>query len=133
MKPLTFLLNTTAFTIDPAGYTFDKQSYKPSAACMVAITSGVASPVNATGSSMMLGAYFVANYYSEFNYGLMTIAMGTNTKGPGQATVGPSSIVVPNNFTVTLTNTLNDWSGPGYLGTPGQSLNMLYSTAVNYA
>ena len=36
----------------------------------------------------------------------------------------------PTSIVATMTNTLNNWRGPGFIGTPQQNLNLIYNTAM---
>jgi len=113
----------TKFTIPPLGYTFRTQTYVIDAKCVVAITGG------AEAGKATLGTYFLANYYTEFDYSTSKISFSTNSKSAWTSTI--QTVLTPTLpfFSVALTNTANTWTGPLSLGTPVQAQVLAYTTA----
>jgi len=115
--------NTSVFTIPVLGYTFRTQAYVANAACVVAITGGAAA------DTVTLGTYFLASYYTEFDYTTNMIGFSTNSNSVLGSTLAVTSAPTSTFFAVTLTNTKNTWTGPLSLGTPAQKQSLTYTTA----
>jgi len=113
----------TVFTIPPLGYTFRTQTYVVDAKCVVAITGG------ADAGKATLGTYFLASYYTEFDYSTNTVSFSKNSNSAWASTI--QKVLTPTSpfFSVALTNTDNSWTGPLSLGTPVQEQVLAYTTA----
>jgi hypothetical protein len=68
-----------------------------------------------------LGTYFLANYYTVFDYYHYTVSFAVNSRAAWNASIGNAADLTPSdNFTVELINSNNSWTGPLYVGTPQQ-------------
>jgi hypothetical protein len=104
LGPIFLRLNDTLFSIPAAGYTFRKQSYIDTANCMIAMTGGA--PAN-TG---IFGTYFLASFYTEFDYDAATISLSSNPRCAWESNMTTwADVPVWTNFTVDLINTMNIW------------------------
>ena len=59
----------------------------------------------------------------------MQVSLGISNGGAWTAGIGNAADLTPSrNFTVELNNTLNEWTGPIYVGTPKQLLSGKYDS-----
>jgi len=116
------LIDEKAYWIPPQGYTMRvaNNDYK----CTVAIKASY-DDVN------YVGTYFLANYYTVFDYQNNTVSFAVNARAEWTAGIGNAADLVPSySFTVPLINNENTWLGYFFVGTPQQSLKVNYLTSL---
>jgi len=83
--------NTTTLTIPPQGYLMsgENQTVNTNWTCLLAIRGGMPD-----GHPVVLGSYFLANFYAEFDYDKLAVNISPNAYSSWKSSVvyvGPSS------------------------------------------